>query len=31
MQNSKWEDAAELEEGDFDVKPSTGYLVSQWL
>lgn len=31
MQNSRWEDTAELEEGHFDVKLSTGYLVSQCL
>lgn len=31
MQNSKWEDTAELEGGHLDVKVSTGYLVSQYL
>lgn len=31
MQNSKLEDTAELQEGHFDVKVSTGYLVPQCL
>lgn len=31
MQNSKWEDTAELEGGHLDVKVSAGYLVSQYL
>lgn len=31
MQNSKREDTAELEGSHFDVKVSTGYLVSQYL